>query len=164
MRWVCSLDACRVQRIEPIEPMIEPNSRIRFHFRLRLADGRDIESSHDAPPLAATLGQDELIDGLERRLVGLSLGHHRIEVPALEAYGAIDVDGDNVHTLARADFPADFPLKVGEVIGFEVPNGAEIPGTVLEIGETEVRVDFCHPLAGHDLVFDIDILAIEAPA
>ena len=95
-------------------------------------------------------------------MIGLSRGHYRIEVPALEAYGAIDAG--NVHTLARADFPADFAIEVGQVIGFEVPNGAEIPGTVLEITDDEVRVDFCHPLAGHDLVFDIDILAIEEPA
>lgn len=159
MRWVCGLEgACRVQRIEP---RVEPNSRIRFHFRLRLADGREIESSHDAPPVVVMLGTDQLIDGLERRLLGLSLGPHRIEVPALEAYGAIDAD--NIHTLARTDFPADFALKVGQIIGFEVPNGAEVPGTVLEVNDTEVRVDFCHPLAGHDLIFDIDIVAIEDP-
>ena len=148
--------------MQRIEPRIEPNSRIRFHFRLHLADGREIESSYDAPPIEATLGGDQLIDGLERRLVGLTLGRHRIEVPALEAYGGIDAD--NVHTLARADFPTDFALKVGQVIGFEVPNGAEVPGTVLEVNDTEVRVDFCHPLAGHDLIFDIDIVAIEDPA
>ena len=156
MHSACGSDgAYRVQRIEA-------NSRIRFHFRLRLADGREIESSHDAPPLEATLGRGELIDGLERRLLGLPPGSHRIEVPALEAYGAIDAD--NIHTLARADFPADFKLEVGQVVGFEVPNGAEVPGTVLEITDETVRVDFCHPLAGHDLVFHIDVLAIEAPA
>lgn len=149
-----SAGACRVRRIEP-------KSRIRFHFRLRLADGHEIESSHEAPPLEVTLGQGELIGGLERRLIGLSLGHHRIEVPALEAYGAIDAD--NIHTLARADFPADFAVKVGQVMGFEVPNGAETLGTVLEITDSEVRVDFCHPLAGHDLVFEIDVLVIEPP-
>lgn len=147
--------ARRVQRIEA-------NSRIRFHFRLRLADGREIESSHDAPPLEVTLGQGELIDGLERRLVGLLQGTHRIEVPALEAYGGIDAD--NIHTLSRADFPAEFMLEVGQVVGFEVPNGAEVPGTVLEISGDTVRIDFCHPLAGHDLVFDIDILAVEGAA
>lgn len=111
--------------------------------------------------MEVTLGQGELIGGLERRLIGLSLGHHRIEVPALEAYGAIDAD--NIHTLARADFPADFAVKVGQVMGFEVPNGAETLGTVLEITDSEVRVDFCHPLAGHDLVFEIDVLVIEPP-
>lgn len=152
MRSVCDSDgACRVLRIEP-------NSRVRFHFRLHLADGREIHNSDDAP-VEVTLGRDRLIDGLERRLVGLSLGRHRIEVPALEAYGAID--RESVHTLSRADFPADFALEVGQVIGFEAPNGAEVPGTVLEIGEEEVRVDFSHPLAGHDLVFDVEILAIE---
>lgn len=140
-------------------PPIEANSRIRFHFRLRLADGREIESSHDAPPLEVTLGRGELIEGLERRLLGLSVGVHRIEVPALEAYGAIDAD--NIHTLARADLPAEFPFHVGQVVGFEVPNGAEIPGTVLEITDNEIRVDFCHPLAGHDLAFEIEVLAIE---
>lgn len=140
-------------------PPIEANSRIRFHYRLRLADGREIERSHDAAPLEVTLGRGELIEGLERRLVGLAPGTHRIEVPALEAYGAIDAD--NIYTLSRADLPADFKFTVGQVVGFEVPNGAEIPGTVLEITDDEVRVDFCHPLAGHDLAFEIEVIAVD---
>lgn len=153
MPWGYRLDAAR--RV----PQIEANSRIRFHFRLRLTDGREMESSHNAAPLEVTLGRGELIEGLEQRLLGLAPGIHHIEVPALEAYGAID--GDNIHTLSRADLPRDFELRVGQVVGFEVPNGAEIPGTVLEITDSEVRVDFCHPLAGHDLAFEIEILAIE---
>lgn len=140
---------------------IGPKSRVRLHFRLRLADGTEVDASFGADPLSVTLGQGELIEGLERRLLGLRAGDRQcLEVPALEAYGAIE-EG-TLSTLPRGDFPPEVELAPGAVIAFATPQGDEVPGTVVAVGETEVLVDFSHPLAGHDLIFEVEILSVES--
>ncbi len=142
---------------------IEHGSRVTLHYTLRLAqENRIADATRKDEPLTLMLGAGDMIEGLEKRLLGLCAGdRRRFEVPCLEAYGPVEEGA--VRTLARADFPADMELEPGQVIGFEVPNGEEIPGTVVEVGLDEVLVDFSHPLAGHDLIFEVEIVDVESP-
>ena len=55
------------------------------------------------------------------------------------------------------------PLAPGQIIGFTGQNGEELAGAVLEVGQYQVKVDFNHPLAGREIVFDVHILAVENP-
>jgi FKBP-type peptidyl-prolyl cis-trans isomerase 2 len=48
------------------------------------------------------------------------------------------------------------------VVAFTAPSGLEVAGTVLEVGEAEVRVDFSHPLADRACVFEVEVLTVEA--
>ena len=133
-----------------------------LHFKLSLADGTEVDSSTDEEPLRVRVGAGELLEGLERRLLGLGIGDkRRFEIPALEAYGAIEQDA--VQTLARTDFPKALELMPGTVIGFTLPNGEEVPGLILEANAHEVTVDFSHPLAGRDVIFEVEILSVETP-
>ncbi len=138
---------------------IASGSQVQLHFRLRLADGTEVDTSYGGDALSVTLGQGELIEGLERRLLGLRPGdQRRFEIPALEAFGAIE-EG-TLSTLSRGDFPREVELAPGAVIAFATPQGDEVPGTIVGLGETEVVVDFSHPLAGHDLIFEVEILDV----
>jgi FKBP-type peptidyl-prolyl cis-trans isomerase SlpA len=65
--------------------------------------------------------------------------------------------------LSRTEFPADMLLAPGQIIGFTGQNGEELAGAVLEVGQDQVKVDFNHPLAGREIVFDVHILAVENP-
>ena len=69
-------------------------------------------------------------------------------------------DPANVHDLPRDDFPLEIPLEPGLVLSFAAPSGEEIPGTVLALDEARVQVDFNHPLAGHTLQFDVEVIAV----
>jgi FKBP-type peptidyl-prolyl cis-trans isomerase SlpA len=51
----------------------------------------------------------------------------------------------------------------GQIIGFTDENGEELPGAVLEVAAEQVKVDFNHPLAGREIIFDVHILAVENP-
>jgi len=63
--------------------------------------------------------------------------------------------------MARSDFPADLALETGQVLGFVMPSGEEVPGLIVSVSDTEVIVDFSHPLAGRDLIFDVEVLTVE---
>ena len=119
-----------------------------------------MDSTKTDEPATFTLGKGELIDLLEQRLMGLSTGERRhFTITAAESH--MPQDPDAIQILARTDFPKEMTLEPGQLLGFKTTNDQEIPGRILSVSDNDVSVDFSHPLAGRDLVFDVEILAIE---
>jgi FKBP-type peptidyl-prolyl cis-trans isomerase SlpA len=143
---------------------VEAGSRVTLHFSLRLAqDRRLVDATEDGEPMTLVIGEGALVEGLERRLLGLRPGDkRRFEIPCAEAYGPARTD--QVHTLPRAQFPPSVTPEPGLVVGFETPAGDEVPGVIRRVNGDEIEVDFCHPLAGHDVIFEVEILAVKPPA
>jgi FKBP-type peptidyl-prolyl cis-trans isomerase SlpA len=144
---------------------IESGSQVTLHFTLRLADEDVLVDStrEDGEPFTFIIGSGEVIPGLEQRLLGMDVGQQaKFEVPALEAYGPASVDPETVHNIPRDEFPPEMELEPGQIVGFTAPNGDEVPGIIMGFTDEVVTVDFTHPLAGHDLLFEVEILAVEA--
>ncbi len=140
--------------------VIVPGSRVRMHFTLRLDDGTEVESSRNGEPVEFEIGDGALIQGLERALFGLKAGDKQtLRISPAEGYG--ERDPAHVHTLKREVFDADINLEPGLVMGFELPDGEYLHGTVQSFDVSEVQVDFNHPLAGRDIIFEVDILSVE---
>lgn len=143
------------------KPSIGPGCRVRMHYTLSLEDGTEVDSTRDDEPLDFVLGDGSLVYGLEQALLGFRAGDVQcLFIEPQEGFGARDED--NVHVLARAEFAPELALEEGSIVAFEAPNGEALPGTIVELGESEVRVDFNHPLAGRRLIFDISILEVQA--
>jgi FKBP-type peptidyl-prolyl cis-trans isomerase SlpA len=141
---------------------IERGSRAKFHYRLSFTDGRVIEETPEDQPLNIIVGDSDLLLSFEDRLLGLEPGDaRRFEVPCLDAYGLYDAE--NMHIVPRADFPPDMKPEPGQVVAFATPEGEEAVGVVKVVGDNEVTVNFSHPLAGHDLVFEVRILEVMPP-
>ncbi len=139
---------------------IQAGSRVTLHYELRLADDTVVDSTRAGEPATFLIGSGELTELLERRLLGQHAGERRhFEISAAESQTVASPDA--VQILARSDFPAELVLETGQVFGFETPSGDEVPGLIVGISDTEVIVDFSHPLAGRDLIFDVEILAVE---
>ena len=139
---------------------IGPGSEVLMHFSLSLVDGTVADSTNEGEPLRFVMGDGTLIEGLELVLYGLKQGDRQcLSIEPRDAFGF--PDEDNIHTLPRSEFPADIPLEAGLIIGFTTPSGEEVPGAIKEIREDEVVVDFNHPLAGNEIIFDVEILEIK---
>jgi len=133
--------------------------RVMLQFRLCLRDGTVVDQSHGGEPLTITMGQGDLISGLEQCLLGLRVGERgHFELTASDAYGSRLES--NIRGVPRDGFPPDMVVEPGMVVGFMLPSGEEVPGTVMTVGDADVMVDFSHPLAGHDLVFDVEIMSV----
>lgn len=146
---------------------IQTGSRVAMHFTLRLAQEDFLVDStrDDGAPFEFVAGDGELVPGLEQRLLGMCAGDRAVyEIPAEEAYGPGTLSDDDIQNVAREEFPSGIELEPGMVIGFTLPSGEEVPGTVMGFTEDIVSVDFRHPLAGHDLVFEVEILDVLPPA
>lgn len=142
---------------------VAAGSTVTLHYTLSLAaTGRVVDTTRDGEPLRLVVGESDLLPAFERCLLGLETGDVRsFEIESRDAYGAEDIA--DIQAMPRSDFPPDMKLEAGMVIGFDLPSGEEVPGTIVEVSEHEVQVDFSHPLAGHDLVFAVEILHVEPP-
>ena len=138
---------------------ISPESSVTLHLSLTLEDGTVAESTFGDAPLVFTLGDGTLIEGLELALYGLRAGdRQRLSLLPQQAFGLRDPE--KVHRLPRADFPADMTLEPGCIIGFDTPDGEELPGMVVKAESAEVEVDFNHPMAGHVVIFEVEIIEV----
>ena len=138
---------------------IQPGSEVVMHFSITLEDGTVADSTEGEEPLQFVMGDQTLIEGLELALYGLKVGDKQsLIIEPENAYGY--PDPENIHAMQRDDFPDEMEIKKGVIVGFATPAGDEFPGTVTEIDETQVTVDFNHPIAGHEIVFDVEILGI----
>jgi FKBP-type peptidyl-prolyl cis-trans isomerase SlpA len=142
------------------EQVIGPASRVTIHYRMTMDDGTVADSSFDSEPVTFQLGEGVMLPNLEKVLIGLSAGDHKtFQLTPDEAFGYPDTE--NFHYVARSEFPADMDLEQGMVVGFDTSEGQELPGMVMDVGEESVLINFNHPLAGHDLTFEVLVLEID---
>ena len=141
--------------------VIDKGSVVTFHYTLTIPSEDHIaDSSRDAEPAIVTIGEGELIQGLENRMLGLKPGDKRqFDIPCMEAYGPSEQD--RILSIPLTEFPEDMDVEEGNVIGFTTPSGEELAGVVLKHEDGKAVIDFSHPLAGYDLQFDIEILKVE---
>lgn len=143
---------------------IEPGSKVRLRFTLRLEDGTVVDATGDDEPLTFVLGDGSMASGLELALLGMQAGDHETVTIGPELSGFGDRSEDAVQTLPRADFPPDMQLEPGLVIAFETPSGDEVPGVIRAVDGDQITVDLNHPLAGHELTFEVGIVQVEPPS
>lgn len=137
-----------------------PGDRVTLHYTLSLANGKVVDTTRDKAPADLVLGASDLLPTFERCLLGLCVGDvRRFEIPCADAFGPSETDG--VQPVPRDEFPQQLEPKPGMVVAFELPSGEEIPGTVVEVTDNEIYVNFAHPLAGYDLIFEAEILNVE---
>jgi len=133
-----------------------------MHFSLALPDGTEAVSTFDGDPEQVTLGDGSLTEGLEQAIIGLPKGTRKtLELTPAQAFGSWEED--KLQQMPRTDFSPELTLEPGLTIAFETPSGEEVPGTIAEVGEHQVSVDFNHPLAGTDIVFSVEILEVQGP-
>ncbi len=138
---------------------VQQSSNIEITFQLALLDGTVVEETEEGETLNFSLGDGTFIPNLEQMLIGLELGTTaKLVLSPERAFGLSDPE--NIHTMARQDFPEDLVLQEGFVIGFNTPTGEEVPGTICEVNDHTVLVDFNHPLAGKTVIFTATIKAI----
>ena len=138
---------------------ITMSSLVLMHYSLAFTNNTLIESSFNDDPVQIEMGTDDLTEGMELAVFGLEEGAEQtITLTPEQAYGLRDEE--NIHDMPVTDFPEDLEPTTDLVFSFELPDGEEIPGTVLEVNDDTVKVDFNHPLAGHELIFTVEILGI----
>ena len=133
-----------------------------MHFSLSFTDGTEAFSTFGNEPAALVMGDGSLTEGMELSLYGLGAGDEQsLTLSPDQAFGMRD--SEKIHSMPREDFGPELELKPGIIIAFDTPSGEELAGTVTGFDDQTVQVDFNHPLAGHEVVFNVEILEVGEP-
>ena len=140
---------------------INQDSAVTLHFTIKMQDGSVADSTHNmGKPAKFVMGDGSLSENFEQCLLGLQVGEEKaIELKAADAFGM--PNPDHIHHMDKTKFAGDSDVEVGTIMAFSGPDGMEIPGIITDIAGDSVTVDFNHPLAGQDVTFDVNILAVE---
>lgn len=140
---------------------IGEKSEVILHFDLKLIDGSAVDSTRvNKKPAKMVVGDGSLTPNFEKCLLGLKVGDKKVfTISADDAFGM--PNPDNIYHVDRSKFTADSDLKEGMIMGFSQPDGSELPGVIRSIAGQSVTVDFNHPLAGQDIIFDVEILQVK---
>ena len=132
---------------------------VRINYDGRLTDGTSFDSSAGRAPLEVTLGEGQVIPGLEAHLIGMEQGaKSTVTIPCDQAYGPHRAEA--IQTIDRGKVPAGLDIAVGSQLQARTTDGTMLPIRVVEVDDSTVKVDANHPLAGKDLVFDVELVEI----
>jgi FKBP-type peptidyl-prolyl cis-trans isomerase 2 len=139
---------------------VKENNTVKVNYTGKLSDGQVFDSSEGKEPIEFTLGQGQLIPGFEKGLIDMKLNEKKtITVAKEEAYG--DVNKDLIQEVKKTELPQDMTPEVGMGLVSKSPDGQEMNLMVVEVKEESIVIDGNHPLAGKDLVFDLEVIEIK---
>ena len=150
--------------------VVEEGDYVQVDYIGKLKDGTVFDTSikdvaieagiynqkRDYQPLGFTVGAGEMINGFDKGVVGMSVDEDKtLTIPPEEAYGNY-----------REDMLITRPIEELTAAGITPVAGAKIStiqgqvGSITNVTETDVVIDFNHELAGKTLIFDVTLVSI----
>lgn len=138
---------------------VKKGDKVKVHYHGKLTSGETFDSSEGRDPLEFEVGSGNVIKGFDDGVTGMEVGEKKtINIPFLEAYGPRN--SEMVIEVTKDKFPEDMEIEIGLPLMMSDGDGHQFQVTIVEIKEVEVMLDANHPLAGKDLVFDLELMEI----
>jgi FKBP-type peptidyl-prolyl cis-trans isomerase 2 len=138
---------------------VKSGDKVKVHYHGKLTTGETFDSSAGREPLEFEVGSGMVIKGFDDGVTGMAVGEKKtINIPFNEAYGP--VNPEMVIDMPKERFPEDMQIEIGMPLVMSDGQGQQFQVTIVEIAEESVKLDANHPLAGKDLVFDLELVEI----
>ena len=139
---------------------VKKGDTIKVHYKGTLQDGSIFDSSEGREPLEFTVGENMVIHGFDHGVIDMNVGDKKtFNIPCLEAYG--EINEDLMIEVPKAELPAELgEPQVGTQLSMVSPEGYEMPVEIVEVKENSILLNGNHPLAGADLIFDVELVEI----
>jgi len=137
------------------------NKVISIEYTLNDAESKvQLDTNVGGAPLEFITEMGQIIPGLEKELINLNTGDKTdVLVQPAEAYG--EYNDEAVQTLPKEQF-AGIDLVDGMTLYGTGEAGETVQVAVKSVGETDVTIDYNHPMAGKTLMFSVSILDVRA--
>ena len=140
---------------------VEINKVVSMEYTVVDASSKEVvDSNVDGKPLEFIVGAQQIIPGLEDKLMGLKKDE-KSDVVVEPANGYGEYNDEAVQKLPKEQF-ADVELVQGMTLYGSGENGETVQVVVKDFNDEEVTIDYNHPLAGKTLMFTVVILDIRA--
>ncbi|NDV79561.1 peptidylprolyl isomerase [Dysgonomonas sp. 511] len=146
---------------------ISTNKFVALTYDLNVGEGEErelMERATPEQPLEFIFGTNSMLEAFEKNLDGLAEGDSfDFTLSPTEAYG--EYDDEALVDLPRNIFEEDGKLNEdvifeGNIVPMMDSNGNRHNGSVVEVRDNVVKMDFNHPLAGETLNFSGNILTV----
>jgi peptidylprolyl isomerase len=138
---------------------VKSGDKVKVHYHGRLNSGQTFDNSEGREPLEFEVGGGMVIKGFDEGVKGMAVGDKKtINIPFDQAYGPRNPD--MIIEMPKERFPKDMELEVGMPLGMSDGQGQQFEVVIAEIKEDIVILDANHPLAGQDLIFDLELVEI----
>ncbi|MBY0553611.1 FKBP-type peptidyl-prolyl cis-trans isomerase [bacterium] len=130
---------------------------IAFNYVLKNSHGDLLDASEPNQPMPFLEGKQQIIPALEAVISKMNEGDkQKVTLAAKDAYG--EFRQDMIMEVPKEEL-AHIKLDIGAHLQLQLDQQVKIV-KVSKIGDTHVTLDGNHPLAGVDLVFDIEVMLI----
>lgn len=138
---------------------VKANDTVKVHYTGKLVSGEVFDSSVEREPLEVQLGEGKLIPGFEKGLVDMAVKEKKtITIDKLEAYG--EVYSELFQKVPKKELPEDIKPEVGMGLVGSNADGSQQQFRIADVQDDHIVIDANHPLAGQDLVFDLELVEI----
>lgn len=138
---------------------VKSGDTVRVHYHGKLTDGSTFDSSEGRDPLEFKVGSGQVIKGFDDALMNMNIGEKKtVNIPVDQAYG--HRNDDMMMEYPKSEFPADMSPEAGMELQMSDNQGHVFPVVITEVKDDVVILDANHPLAGQDLVFEIELVSI----
>jgi FKBP-type peptidyl-prolyl cis-trans isomerase SlyD len=146
---------------------IAKNKYVAVTYDLNVGEGNErelMEKATNEVPLQFIFGIGMMLPAFEDALKGLEVGHKfNFTLQPADAYG--EYVEENVIDLPKNIFEIDGKfdadtVKEGIILPMTDSDGNQLTGSVMEVNENTVTMDFNHPLAGETLHFEGEVIDV----
>jgi len=138
---------------------VKSGDTVKVHYHGKLTDGTTFDSSAGREPLEFEVGSGMVIKGFDEGVTGMKVGEKKtINIPVEEAYG--EKQEEMMVEFPINQFPPDLKPEVGMPLTMTTAQGHPVQVVIAEVKSETVILDANHPLAGHDLIFDLELVEI----
>ncbi len=134
-------------------------SKVKVHYTCKLDDGALLIDSREQEPIEFTVGQDQVLPGIEEAVKGMQAGESKtIQIPPDKAFGPRREE--LLQEVPRDQLPDDINPQVGQRLTVNHADGQSTTVTVAGVSESSITLDANHPLADTNLSFELELLEV----
>ena len=138
---------------------VKKGDKVKVHYHGKLTNGETFDTSKGREPLEFEVGGGMVIKGFDKGVTGMTVGEKKtVNIPYNEAYGP--KNPEMLIEIPKDKFPKDLDLEVGLPLQMGDGSGQTYQVVITQIKDESVVLDANHPLAGEDLVFEIELVEI----
>jgi FKBP-type peptidyl-prolyl cis-trans isomerase 2 len=143
--------------------MIQEGKFVSVHYTGKLSSGEVFDSSNGGNPFEFEVGGGNVIPEFEKQIVSMAQDQEKnFTIKAAEAYG--EYNDEYLQKVPLEEIKSFLEPSEGMVIEVMMPDGEHHPARIKSVSDTEVTLDFNHPLAGQDLHFDVKLVGVNDEA
>ena len=140
-------------------PKAQEGDTVKVHYTGKLSSGEVFDTSRDREPWQFTLGQKQVMPGFENGIQDIEVGEVKeVSIPSEKAYGPRK--DEMIFEIGKENIPEDIDPQVGQTLTMSNPNGQQFNVVVHKVADDSIFLDANHPLAGKDLVFEVELMDI----